>query len=43
MMSLRVWLPGPMFLPGGYLSMGLSVQEGSRLGGLCPGETSPVW
>ena len=27
MMSLPVWLPGPMFLPGGSLSGGVSLQR----------------
>ena len=54
MMSLPVWLPGPMFLPGvsvtgpiflpGGLCLGegISVQGVSVQGGLCPGG-SYVW
>ena len=39
MMSLPVWLTGPMFLPGGYLSLApCSFQVG---GGLCPGGLHP--
>ena len=48
MMSLHVWLPGPMFLlgvsvqgglcPGCSLSMGVSVKEGLCPGGLCQGD-----
>ena len=43
MMSLPGWLPGPMFLPGGSLSMGSLSRGicwgGSSLsgGGVCPG------
>ena len=33
MMSLPVWLPGPMFLQG--VSRGVSVKEGLCEGGLC--------
>ena len=29
MMSLPVWLPGPMFLPGGSLSWGVSLTQTS--------------
>ena len=37
MMSLPVWLRGPMFLPGGSLSRLVSVQVGLCSGSLCPG------
>ena len=38
MMSLTVWLPGPMFLPGaGFCPGGLCPGDGvSVQGGLCP-------
>ena len=38
-MSLLVWLPGPMFLLRSLcLGGGLSLCRGSQSGGLCPGE-----
>ena len=41
MMSLSVWLPGPMFLPGQYLSLVHVPSEGLCPGGLCPGGFCP--
>ena len=41
MMSLRVWLPGPMFLQGGLYLWSHVPSKGSLSGGLCPGSLCP--
>ena len=42
MMSLSVWLPGPMFLPGGLCEVGVLCERGRRPPATEVGDTHPT-
>ena len=41
-MSLSVWLPGPMFLPGGLCEVGVLCERGRRPPATEVGDTHPT-